>query len=355
MTRMPFRRLAARLAVTAVALSAPVALAPAAAADPGCDAAATPVGTVQGSGDAAAVTGPVTLRGTVIGDYEGPSPALRGFYLQDAGDDDPATSDGIFVVGADADRVALGDLVTVSGTAGEFQGQTQISSSTVTACGTSSATPVDVTLPVASATALERYEGMLVRMPQPLTVTESFQLGRFGQVVVSSGRRLKQPTNVVAPGAAANALQASNALNRLIVDDATNAQNPDPIVVGRGGQPLTASNTLRGGDTVTGATGVLTYTWAGNAASGNAYRLRPVGALGGAAEFAAVNERPTAPDDVGGSIRVVGMNLLNYFTTTDGLPDRVDNCRGGTQGAATDCRGADTPEEFARQWPKTVA
>ncbi|MGL4178772.1 MAG: ExeM/NucH family extracellular endonuclease, partial [Dermatophilaceae bacterium] len=280
---------------------------------------------------------------------------LRGFYVQDAGDGDPATSDGVFVFGADDDRVAVGDLVTVSGTAGEFQGQTQISSSTVTACGTSSAEPVSVTLPAASATALERYEGMLVRMPQPLTVTETFQLGRFGQVVVSSGGRLTQPTNVVAPGAAANALQASNALNRLIVDDATNAQNPDPIVFGRGGQPLSASNTLRGGDTVTGAIGVLTYTWAGNAASGNAYRLRPVGALGGAAEFAAVNERPTTPSDVGGSIRVAGLNLLNYFTTFDGLPDRVDNCRGGTQGAATDCRGADTPEEFARQWPKTVA
>lgn len=324
--------------------------------DPACAAAATAIGAVQGSGDTAATTGPVTVRGTVVGDYEGASPALRGFYLQDTGDGDPATSDGIFVFNAGADQVVLGDVVTVSGTAGEFQGQTQISSVTSLAtCGTSSVAPVEVTLPVASATALERHEGMLVRMPQALSVTEHFQLGRFGQVVVSSGGRLQQPTNVVSPGAEANALQAANDLNRLIIDDALNNQNPDPIVFGRGGQPLSASNTLRGGDTVTGATGVLTYTWAGNSASGNAYRLRPIGALGGAAEFAAVNDRPTTPDEVGGTVRVAGMNLLNYFNTFDGLPDRVDNCRAGTLGAPVDCRGADTQAEFDRQWPKTVA
>ncbi len=51
-----------------------------------------------------------------------------------------------------------------------------------------------------SADDFERYEGMLVTFPQELTVTELFQLGRFGQVTVSSGGRLQQPTNVVAPG-----------------------------------------------------------------------------------------------------------------------------------------------------------
>ena len=40
---------------------------------------------------------------------------------------------------------------------------------------------------------------MLVRLPQTLYVTEHYLLGRFGQVLLSSGGRLKQPTNVVAP------------------------------------------------------------------------------------------------------------------------------------------------------------
>ncbi len=194
-----------------------------------------------------------------------------------------------------------------------------------------------------------------MRMAQTLTVTEHFQLGRFGEVLLSSGGRLHQPTNVVEPGAPANALQAQNDLNQLLVDDGTQAQNPDPIVFGRNGQPLSAENTLRGGDTTTDPVGVMTYTWGGAAASPNSYRVRPVNALGGAIEFHGTNPRPTGPEAVGGDVRVVGMNLLNYFNTFDGLPDTQDTCRLGTQGALTDCRGADTPAEFERQWPKTVA
>ena len=82
-----------------------------------------------------------------------------------------------------------------------------------------------------------------------------FQLGRFGEVLLSSGGRLAQPTNVVAPGAPALALQAQNDLDQILVDDASQAQNPDPIVFARGGLPLSASNTLRGGDTATGPSG----------------------------------------------------------------------------------------------------
>ncbi len=43
-----------------------------------------PIYAIQGSGLTAAITGPVTTRGVVVGDYEGASPNLRGFYLQDA-------------------------------------------------------------------------------------------------------------------------------------------------------------------------------------------------------------------------------------------------------------------------------
>ena len=126
---------------------------------------------------------------------------------------------------------------------------------------------------------------MLVRFPQPLYVTEHFQLGRFGQVVLSSGGRLAQPTNIVAPGAPAQAQEAANDLNRIVLDDASQAQNTDPIVFARGGQPLSASNTLRGGDSAEGIVGVMTFTWGGDQASPNAYRVRPINALGGAAIF----------------------------------------------------------------------
>ena len=88
-------------------------------------------------------------------------------------------------------------MVRVTGNASEFNGQTQISASSIVNCGTGSVAPVDVTLPFSSVDYPERYEGMLVRLPQTLYVTEHFQLGRFGQVVMSSGGRLQQPTNIV--------------------------------------------------------------------------------------------------------------------------------------------------------------
>ncbi|MFN8468773.1 MAG: ExeM/NucH family extracellular endonuclease [Caldilineaceae bacterium] len=324
-----------------------------------CAEAYTPIYQIQGAGATAAITGTVSTQGVVVGDYEGPSPALRGFYLQDAGGDgNPATSDGIFVFnGSNADSVNLGDVVRITGRAGENQGQTQVSvtAEKILKCGTGTVAPVDVTLPLSSTTALEQFEGMLVRFPQPLYVTEHFQLGRFGQVVLSAGGRLAQPTNIVAPGAPAQAQEAANSLNRIVLDDASQAQNTDPIVFARGGQPLAAGNTLRGGDSAEGIVGVLTYTWGGDQASPNAYRVRPIKALGGGANFAPTNPRPVGAPPVSGHVRVAGMNLLNFFNTFDGLPDKVDNCRNGVGGAAADCRGADAQAEFDRQWPKTVA
>jgi predicted extracellular nuclease len=323
-----------------------------AAADP-CSLPFTPAYTIQGSGLTAAVTGAVTTQGVVVGDFElpGGSNQIRGFYLQDAtGDGNAATSDGIFVYNGGVDTVSVGQVVRVQGTAGEFAGQTQISSPTVTPCGVSgNVSPVDVSLPFASADFPERFEGMLVRLPQTLYVTEHFQLGRFGQVVLTSRPdRLPQPTNVVAPGAPALALQAANALDRIILDDDNNLQNTDPIVFGRGGLPLSAANTLRGGDSAANITGVLVYDWAGDSASPSAYRVRPIGALArGVVNFQPANPRP-APLTLTGRLRVTSANLLNYFNSFSG-------CTLGVGGGATDCRGANNSAEFARQWPKTVA
>ncbi|MES1164478.1 MAG: ExeM/NucH family extracellular endonuclease, partial [Verrucomicrobiota bacterium] len=317
-----------------------------------CALAFTPIYAVQGSGTATPIPGPTTTQGVVVGDYEVPTGAnqLRGFYLQDpAGDGNPNTSDGIFVFNGNTNSVNVGDLVRVSGTAAEFQGQTQISATSVVACGTGTVSPIDVTLPFADPTAPERFEGMLVRLPQTLFVTEHFQLGRFGQVVVSSGGVLRQPTNVQKPGPAAGALQTANDLNQLIIDDDNNLQNADPILLGRNGQPLSASNTLRGGDTATGIVGVLGYGWAGDNASPNAYRVRPFGALGGTAVFQPANPRPLAAAPTTASLRVAGMNLLNYFNTFGATA-----CRFGVGGPVAECRGADTAAEFDRQWPKTM-
>jgi hypothetical protein len=55
---------------------------------------------VQGNGATTPLSGTVvTIQGVVVGDYEGATPNLRGFYLQEIAqvDADPLTSEGIFV------------------------------------------------------------------------------------------------------------------------------------------------------------------------------------------------------------------------------------------------------------------
>ena len=309
-----------------------------AAAQAACADRALPIHDVQGSGATAAITGVRTVRGVVVGDFEGGNPALRGFYLQEVeGDGDPATSEAIFVFnGGGRDLVDLGDLVTVRGRIGEFEGQTQLSASDITVCGTGSVDPVDVTLPAPDAEYLERFEGMLVRFPQTLHVTELYQLGRFGELMLSVDGRLPQPTAVADPGPEAAAVQRANELAVVTLDDARNDQNPAVIYFGSSGSPLSAANTVRGGDTVTGVVGVLTFTWAGYAASGYTWRLRPRGALGGGVPvIASANPRPPVPE-VGGTLQVASLNVLNYFTTLRS-------------------RGASSPLELERQRAKLVA
>lgn len=308
---------------------------------------------IQGSGLDAAITGTVTSQGVVIGDFEtGGSGQIRGFYIQSLNPDgDLETSDGIFVYNSYRDDVNLGEIVRVTGSASDYQGQTQISvysSADIVACGTGSVDPVDVEFPLPSDTYLERYEGMLVRLAQTMYVTEHYQLGRFGQVTVSYDKRLAQPTNVVEPGVDALALQAANNLRRIILDDGSNIQNPDPIVFSRDGSALSASNTLRGGDTISGAVGVMTYTWGGNSASPNAYRVHLVNVLGQNWDFVPENERPAEPGYVSGTLEIGALNLLNYFNTFSG-------CTNGVGGLPTDCRGAENSLEFSRQTAKTVA
>ena len=320
--------------------------------DPACALAFTPAYDIQGAGPATPLAGrTVTTQGVVVGDFEGPAPALRGFYLQDpVGDGDPATSDAVFVFHGDRDRVRPGDLVRVTGTAGEFQGQTQLADVTsLIACGRGTVEPVDVTLPLPSAGYLERYEGMLVRLPQTLTVTDVYRLGRFGELTLAADGRLWQPTHVADPGADAHAWRAGNDLNRILLDDARNDLDPAEIAFGLGGAPLDPDAPLRAGDTVTGVVGVLTYGWSGHPASGNAYRLRPLGALGGGAPaFRSANPRPAAAPAVGGTLRVGAFNLGNYFVDAAG-------CTRGVGGASVACRGAADADAFEVQWRRAVA
>ncbi len=303
--------------------------------EPVCGGPATYIHDIQGSGMSAALTGTHTIEGVVVGDYQG-SGQFGGYYVQEEGADadaNPATSEGIFVFNTST-PVNLGDEVRVDGTAGESSGLTQLSSVTaaVVCSAGNSVTPTTVGLPVPAVADLERYEGMSISLEQELTVTEVFTLARFGEVALAVDGRLFNPTNVVAPGAPAQAQQDLNDRSRILLDDGSNLQNSDPTFYPQGG--LSAGNTLRVGDTTPSLTGVLDQRF-------SAYRVQPVDPAD--VQFVHSNPRSAGPAAVGGDVQVAAFNMLNYF-----------NGDGAGAGFPTP-RGAHDPDEFTRQRAKIVS
>lgn len=320
-----------------------------------CEDPFTPIYEIQGSGTSAAVTGNVTTEGVVVGDFEGSS-GMQGFYLQDpTGDEDPATSDGIFVFTGSANTVSAGQLVRVTGFARERFEETAINGSNsnsapttnIVACGTGSVDHTDVSLPFDGAAAPERYEGMLVRLPQALVISEYFNYDRFGEIVLAlplaGESRPFTPTSVVEPGAPAQARALANALSRITLDDGLGVQNPSTLRHPNG-DPFTLTNRFRGGDTVQNTVGVLGFGF-------GLYRLQPTGP----ADYTSVNPRPAEPEDTGGTLRAATMNTLNFFLTLD---TTASDSGPGPCGANQDldCRGADAsqPLEFDRQRTKLL-
>ncbi|WP_016952608.1 ExeM/NucH family extracellular endonuclease [Anabaena sp. PCC 7108] len=319
----------------------------------------TKIHDIQGSGATfnSAFSGTQTIEGIVVSTFLGTS-QLNGFYVQEEDadtDNDSTTSEGIFVY----DPTGLffgnvGDKVLLSGTVGEFTSTssgitsslTQLSNLTNFANLGANALPTvtNIQFPVTSVADLESYEGMLVNVSAgsgDLTVTEHFQLGRFGQVVLSAtgasnqpgtDGRLEQYTQFNAPSVSGyTAYLEDIAKRKIILDDGRSIQNPDPIIFGRGGNPLSATNTLRGGDTVSSISGVLDQRFEG-------YRVQTSTGV----DFTPVNSRPDTAPNVGGTLKVGSFNVLNFFNGN------------GTGGGFPTSRGADNLAEFNRQRDKII-
>jgi hypothetical protein len=321
---------------------------------------ANSIAEVQGSGSASPLTGQVvTVSGIVTGDFQEKdadnASNLGGFFLQqDPPDGDADTSDGLFVfdgVNPGVD-VGVGDRVTVRGTVQEYFGETQISDPNVSITGKGVIQPVDINLPVAATISnddgdllpdLERFEGMLVRFPQVLTVTDLHNLERFGSVTLSAGGRLYQFTNGNLPDATAYAdHKALNARRTIELDDGLRSANPATARYLTAGTSVDYS--IRTGDAVAGVTGNLRYS-RGSGGDGDAtWRLMPTIAP----QFEALNPRP-GPPDTGGNVRVASFNVLNFFSTVD---NGTSIC--GPRGD-DNCRGADSVTEQQRQLDKTVS
>jgi predicted extracellular nuclease len=320
----------------------------------------TPIYTIQGSGVTSTMTGAGrTTRGVVT------KVNNNGYYLQDAaGDGNPATSDGIFVFTSTAPYVQPGHLLQITGTVTEFNtgaaGNALTAANPVTEftnltnttyVGTGSITPTVIAFPIAAQGDLERVEGMLVQIDTPLTASQNYFQGRYGQVTLSANGRLVKPTNVHRPGTPlALSLADLNARSSLMLDDGTSQQNPNPTPY------IGADNTLRAGDTLSGITGVIDYGLATNLTDGLAmYRIHPTVVPA----FTRANARTATPPPTGGTLKVASFNVLNYFTTfTDGTNAAGQTGQVCTQGSDTPsaslCRGASSNAEFLRQRAKIV-
>ncbi len=325
---------------------------------------------IQGSGAAVTGSGPFTVEAIVVGDYQGVSGTndafLDGFFIQEEdadSDSDTNTSEGIFVYCQTCPvDVQVGDKVSVTGAASDFFGMSQLTATSASAVtllsgGNLLPTPALLQLPVPIAPVgdlpaaqaqinayYERVEGMLVTVPDVLTVAEYFQLFRYGQIVLTQGGRIDQFTDANAPSVAGYVQhQIEKARRVVLLDDDNNVQNfslirPVPVFHPQPG--FSIDNYVRGGDTISNLTGVLHWSFAGQSGT-DAWRIRPV-AQAFSYAFVAANPRPVAPA-LAGELKVASFNVLNYFNG-DGLG-----------GGFPTSRGADSAAELVRQRDKIVA
>lgn len=326
----------------------PTPTAPAATltSDP-CPGAFTPISQIQGSGAKSPLNGDVTTQGIVTADFQDDG-QLGGFYIQSAAaseDGEDRTSEGIYIYD-NKNPVETGERVQVTGRVREFQGQTELSPvKSVTVCGSDQAIePVSIELPGADPNYLERFEGMLVTIPQALYVNQTYFLEALGQVSLSAanadGNLAYNPLNGNFPSSTA----AENSRRMLVLDDSGTDENMDPIpYISR---CSVEAQTVRTGDSVSGLTGILDYGPMNTDSRFRSYRIQPTQAVNFTYDPAA---RPAAPQKLPANtnVTVASFNVLNYFNGNGSGQDK------GPGGFPT-ARGANNLNEFNRQRTKII-
>jgi len=289
---------------------------------------------VQGSGARSPFEGrEVTVEGIVVADF---TDGLGGVFIQSERDDgDPATSEGLFLPREPQaePRLRTGDRVRATGAVAELgdgeQTLTALRVDSLEVTGEGTVAPTPLAAAPARAADWERYEGMLLSITAPLTVTGNDALLRFGELMVAFDGRLFAPTEMAAPGPEAQALAADNARRLLRLDDGSLAPGAAQPWFLR--EPWDHDRPMRTGSVLHGATGVLDQRF-------GSYRLQLTEPL------ARVEQAPRPPPPgVRGDRRIAAFNVLNLF-----------NGDGAGGGFPTE-RGAATPEEHARQQAKLVA
>jgi len=319
--------------------------------DPGGEPTKATIAEVQGTTDVSPLNGQtVQVEGVVTADYR--TGGYKGIVIQTQGsggatDATPGASDGVFVfLNALNPDLAIGDLVSVTGSVSEYFGQTQLNPaaaadvSVVTAgVGVPAVTPLPTTVQGADR---EQYENMYVAPEGTYLLASSHQLFNFGTLWLNAGDELAvKSTETTRPGAEAAAIAAANRANRILLDDGWSIQ------VSNSGHPgeqpyFTKDTVVRNGDTVDFGDNGYVLQW-----GFNDWRLQPVVPIddSSAADlkvgFTATNPRTDSAPAVGGDVQVASFNVYNYFTT---LKSEDSNARGAANAA-----------QFAIQRSKIVA
>jgi 5'-nucleotidase len=330
---------------------------------------------IQGTTDVSPQAGKtVETTGVVTAAY--PTGGFNGFYLQTAGTGGAVdlgthtASNGIFVYSpSTVANVRVGDYVKATGAVSEFNQLTELSVASsaglteLDRTGVVAPLPATVDFPATDAQR-ESLEGMLVAPQGAYTVTDNYSTNQYGEIKLAHDTSpLVQPTAVAPVGTPAyRAVIAKNAAIRVTLDDgastnflsAANTAKPLPW--------LSLAAPLRIGAAVTFTRPVILDF------RNRLWKLQPTAELTPVdaatvqpATFA--NTRTTAPEKVGGTLKIATFNVLNYFPTTGekrigctyytdraGVPTTVNNSNDPGCGV----RGAANEASFQRQQAKIV-
>ena len=292
----------------------------------------TAIDTIQGTTDASPLAGQlVSTRGVVTAQLY-PGTKMAGVMLRATNRAVSGASSSLFIADAKAaEQYQPGQQLQINGTVTELKHFTSLTDiSSITLCETTvDVTPLAVKLPLAQLSDWEKLEGELVRFNQTLTVNDTYDLGRYGEITLADAR-LMVATEIMHPGAEAAALTAQQQLHMLVLDDGLLKQNPDPVMFA--GNTLSAANTLRVGDTLSGIEGIVLQDDRG-------YRIVP----SRQPVYTAQNPRPAKPTaKPAEALRIASFNVLNFFNGTGQSP------------AFPTKRGASSAAEFERQRAKTI-
>ncbi|MDO4255865.1 MAG: ExeM/NucH family extracellular endonuclease [Kocuria sp.] len=325
----------------------------------------TSIATIQGTGQSTPLAGQTvtTEPAVVTAVYPSGPGSLGGFVIQTPGSGGTITgttaSTGLFVhTGQAPVTVQRGDAVQVTGTAGEYQGLTQLSGTVSVKKVVKKVAPVKpVTTDWAStASYRENLESMVYQPRENFRVADTYGVGRYGELGLSAGKELPaQPTQVARPNSPEARAQAQrNDAISVTLDDGTNRGfAASPTQEPRQVPYLTPENPVAVGDTARiTAPVIVDYRF-------DKWRLQPTTPMVPGKEPARFSGSADPKPGVGGQVRIASFNVLNYFTTVG----QDKGCRGGnysTDGTynvaqGCDARGAYDRADFERQQAKTVS